>query len=229
VGFWNDSDHEEVFPLNFDSPPKMKSRGKYDAVVCDRGSGSSWEGGRYRAGSPVRTRTCIENLHSASATRGTSGGYNRGQLSPHAGGHAPASDCAGHSSPAARSNCMTAGQLSGVNCGTVGGSCAEQRMRVESSSRLYRGQQNESTVAGHRSQFGVELDYRYPCNHLIDFRLQAMNWIETSLMPVLSPNLRTPNPGVDPPYYIANVGGGMNPGLNPGFCVLRCGPWTQPE
>jgi hypothetical protein len=47
----------------------------------------------------------------------------------------------------------------------------------------------------------------------------------------LSPNLRTPNPGINlgftpPPFYITNAGRG-NPGLNPRFGVLRCGPWTQ--
>jgi hypothetical protein len=37
---------------------------------------------------------------------------------------------------------------------------------------------------------------------------------------LLSPNLRTPNPG-----FITNTGGAVKPGLNPGFGLLRCGSW----
>jgi hypothetical protein len=40
-----------------------------------------------------------------------------------------------------------------------------------------------------------------------------------------SPNLRTQNPGFNlgfTPLYITNAG--LNPGLKPGFGVLRCGP-----
>jgi hypothetical protein len=32
-------------------------------------------------------------------------------------------------------------------------------------------------------------------------------------------------PGVSPPFYITDVG--VNPGLNPGFGVLSCGPWSE--
>jgi hypothetical protein len=44
---------------------------------------------------------------------------------------------------------------------------------------------------------------------------------------VLSPYLRTPNPGVNPEFIprIRYINGGVNPGLNTEFGVLRCGPW----
>jgi hypothetical protein len=39
----------------------------------------------------------------------------------------------------------------------------------------------------------------------------------------LSPDLRTPKPGIHLPFYITNMG--VNPGLNPGFGVMKCGLW----
>jgi hypothetical protein len=45
---------------------------------------------------------------------------------------------------------------------------------------------------------------------------------------VLGPHLRTPNPGFNPEFTlgICYINGGVNPGLNTEFGVLRCGPWS---
>jgi hypothetical protein len=42
---------------------------------------------------------------------------------------------------------------------------------------------------------------------------------------MLGPHLKTPNPGFNLGFtpHIYYIKGGVNPGLNPGFGVLRCG------